>query len=85
MTTDTKQVIHLPQNPENYYGSASTMQEIFRMTEKPVFYIGSNRTCQEMKAESCRVLSDGTYEFTTDKAVLIGTEYTRVNLKNISR
>lgn len=81
MVDENKPIVHLPQNPDNYYGIASTMQEIFRMDQKPVFYIGPSRYTEEMKAISCRILADGTYEFTTDKAILIGTEYTRVNLK----
>lgn len=82
-------VIQLPINPENYYGSASTLGYIFTFSNPPTFYIGPSRDVVEMKGLSCRKNND-VYEFLVkdqfDKEyVLLGTALTRVNLKNESR
>lgn len=83
-------VINLPINPENYFGTASTLAEISKMKQQPVFYIGPSRKVQELRGVSCRVLSDGTHEFLVkspldEKFILSGIALTRVNLKNESR
>jgi len=82
-----KPTIHLPLNPSNYYGSASDLHNIAQMQDPPILYIGENRTAEEMRALSIKI-EDGVYTIETDKAFLIGTQFTRVNLKsnhNINR
>jgi len=88
-------VFHLPLSPDNYYGRASTMEEISIMSVQPTFYIGQSRYTQEYVGVSRSLLEDGTYHFFVKKKergslsysdyVLVGTKYTRVNLKNESR
>lgn len=83
-------VINLPMNPENYFGTASTLTEVSKMKQQPVFYVGPSRNVQELRGVSCRILSDGTHEFLVkspldQEYILSGVALTRVNLKNESR
>lgn len=88
-------VFCLPSSPDNYYGRASTMEEISRMPVQPTFYIGQSRDTREYVGISYSLLEDGTYHFFVKRKergslsysdyVLVGTKYTRVNLKNESR
>lgn len=82
-----KPVINLSLNPTNYYGTASALHNVIQMTESPVFYIGERQEVEEMKALSIKVENE-VYTIETDKAILVGTALTRVNLKsnhNIAR
>lgn len=76
-----KPIINLPFNPTNYYGTASTFHNIVQMTESPVFYIGQRQEVEEMKALSMKIENE-VYTIETDKAILVGTALTRVNLKS---
>jgi len=77
-----KQIINLPINPSNSYGRASTMYDISTMKKQPIFYIGTDRNVEEMTALSSSKLEDGTYQIITDKAILLGSALTRINLKS---
>lgn len=81
MTISTR-IIYLPINPSNEYGKASTLGDIVKMIEPQTFYVGTNKDVEEMNVVSSKQLQDGTYEITTDKAILIGLPLTRVNLKS---
>jgi len=76
-----KPIIQLPLNPSNYYGTASDLQNIANMQDPPVLYIGESRTAEEMRALSMKIEGE-VYTIETDKAFLIGTKFTRVNLKS---
>jgi hypothetical protein len=74
-------------NPDNYYGTASTLFEVSKMQKQPIFYVGPSRHTQELRGVSCRVLDDGTYQFLVrsplgEEYILSGFALTRVNLRN---
>jgi hypothetical protein len=78
---DPKPIIKLPLNPSNYYGNTFTLHHISEKEDQPIFYVGPSHQVQEMKVLSVKVEND-VYTIETDKAILIGTGLTRINIKS---
>jgi len=81
MTTN-KPTLQLPLNPTNDYGKASTVHNIVRMVQPPTFYVGTNKDVEEMNVLNFTKLENGDYQIETDKAILIASSLTRINLKS---
>lgn len=80
--TNDKPIIQLPLNPSNYYGKATTVYDISKMNFPLTFYVGNSTDVEEMNFVSLTKLDDDLYRIETDKATLMASSLTRVNLKS---